>query len=623
MNLLLPAGLALGVTLPIVVIFYLLKVRRRDEEVSSTFLWNDLIRDLAAHEPLQRLRWNVLLAVQLLALAILAVAVARPFVEQPGEPPVQAVILVDASASMQATDVQPSRFARAVAQARESVAGLPDDSLATVILVAAHPQVLVAATPDRRRADRALQDARPTGASGNMREALLLARSLGGDASTRRIQVFTDGAFTLPPDLPDDLGAVRLVQVGGDSGLSTNVAVTAISNRPDPRDNRRRQVFARVENFSAAPALATLRLEVDGESIEARSVEVPANGSLDQVFEELPAGARAATVAVDGAATNNAFSLDDRGFSILSQRKAAQVLLVSPGNPYLEKVLSLLPGIELYRVPSRRYLAVEADRYDVVIFDDYLPPLLPRGNLLVVNPPERGPIRTNGVVRRPRIGAWDREEPLLQFVDIGNLTVNSARKLDMPRWARPLVSTPDGIPLLSAGQDGDRRIAIIPFDLRQSNLPLSPAFPILASNLLAYLSPSGIVQNAEIRTGEVESLAPLPQVERIRVVQPDQQAADLKNGSGPLSYATTDAPGIYRVQQVVAGGGQTVDDDLFAVNLADRAESDLRARIGSALGSAVIAGGDLTLLRKEGWMLLAALALPLLLFEWLWFHRRV
>ena len=59
MSFLTPLALALGISLPIVVVFYLLKVRRHDEEVSSTFLWNDLIRDLAAHEPLQRLKWNL------------------------------------------------------------------------------------------------------------------------------------------------------------------------------------------------------------------------------------------------------------------------------------------------------------------------------------------------------------------------------------------------------------------------------------------------------------------------------------------------------------------------------------------------------------------------------------
>src|SRR5215472_13066842 len=118
MTFLTPLALALGVSLPIVVVFYLLKVRRHDEEVSSTFLWNDLIRDLAAHEPLQRLKWNLLLLLQLIGLALITFAVARPFSQQVGEKPVQAILLLDGSASMQAKDVQPSRFAKAVAAAR-------------------------------------------------------------------------------------------------------------------------------------------------------------------------------------------------------------------------------------------------------------------------------------------------------------------------------------------------------------------------------------------------------------------------------------------------------------------------------------------------------------------------
>src|ERR1051326_1549209 len=85
MSLITTFALALGVTLPIVVIFYLLKVRRHDVEVSSTFLWNDLIRDLAAHEPLQRLKWSLLLILQLLGLALITFAVARPFSAQVGE----------------------------------------------------------------------------------------------------------------------------------------------------------------------------------------------------------------------------------------------------------------------------------------------------------------------------------------------------------------------------------------------------------------------------------------------------------------------------------------------------------------------------------------------------------
>src|SRR5579859_2646441 len=620
MNLIAPLALTLGATLPIVVIFYLLKVRRHDEEVSSTFLWNDLIRDLAAHEPLQRLKSSLLLLLQLLALALITFAVARPFSEQIGKKPVQAILLLDGSASMQAQDVQPSRFAKAVEAARSTLAGLPENSLATAILVAAHPQVLVAATADRREVDRALAAAQPSGAAADMREALLLARSLGGDPGSRRIYLFTDGAFTLPPDLPDDLGSVDVVPVGQPN--TGNLAVTTIATRPDPRDNRRQQLFARVENFADNSAQGVITITVDGQVVEDRAVDLPPNGKNEQVFEELPAGARWASVTIAPTNGDNGLTIDDTAYAVLVQRKPAQVLLVSAGNQFLEKVLTLLPNVDLYRIASQRYLAVEADRFDIIVFDNYLPPLLPRGNLLVVNPPDRGPYRTTGSISRPRVATWDHEDPILAFADIRDMNVNRASRLDVPRWAKPLISTADGVPLMVAGQDGDRRVVILPFDLQQSNLPLMAAFPILMDNLVNYLSSSGVVQSSAVQTGAPETLSPLPQVERVRVSTPDQQVSEFRAGQGPITYTPTDQPGLYRVQQIVQGGQQTVDDDLFAANLANREASDIRPRLSGLSSSGPIDAG-LTILQKELWAILAALLVPLLLFEWFWFHRRV
>jgi hypothetical protein len=618
-NLLAPAALALGITLPIVIIFYLLKVRRHDEEVSSTFLWNDLIRDLAAHEPLQRLKLNLLLLLQLLALGLITFAVARPFSEQTGQKPVQAILLVDGSASMQARDVQPSRFAKAVEAARDTLSSLPENSLATAILVAAHPQVLVAATADRQQVDRALAGAQPSGAAADMREALLLARSLGGDPNARRIYLFTDGAFQLPPDLPDDLGSVQVVPVGQPS--TGNLAVTTLSSRPDPQDNRRQQLFTRVANFSDTTAQAVVSISVDGQNVEDRPLDLPPNGQSEQVFDQLPAGARYASVTVSGLNGDNGLTLDDTAFAVLVQRKQAQVLLVTAGNQFLQKVLTLLPNVDLYQIASQRYLGLEADRFDIIVFDGYLPPLLPKGNLLVVNPPDRGPYRSNGSISRPRVTSWDREDPILSFVDLRDLNIARASKLDIPRGAKPLITAADGTSLMLAGQDGDRRIAILPFDLQQSNLWTMSAFPILMSNLVNYLSPAGVVQSSEVHTGSPESLQPLPQVQSVRVTGPNDQTVEFRTGSGPITYAATDVPGLYRVQQIVQGGQQTVDDDLFAANLSNPDESDIRPRLTGLDNPGSIDAG-FTTLQKEFWGVLAALVLPLLLFEWFWFHRR-
>jgi hypothetical protein len=204
------------------------------------------------------------------------------------------------------------------------------------------------------------------------------------------------------------------------------------------------------------------------------------------------------------------------------------------------------------------------------------------------------------------------------------MNVNVAAKLDTLRWAKPLINTTDGIPLMVSGQDGvgDRRVVILPFDLRQSNLPNLSAFPIMMSNVVNYLSPPGVVQASEIQTGSPESLSPLPQVERVRVAAPDEQAIEFRTGQGPITYAATDVPGLYRVQQIVQGGQQTVDDDLFAANLANPDESDIRPRLTGLANPGPLDAG-LTVLQREFWGLLAALVLPLLLFEWFWFHRRV
>jgi hypothetical protein len=100
------AGIAAGIAIPSLVILYFLKLRRRDVEISTTLLWKKAIEDLQANAPFQRLRRNILLLLQLLALGAALVAVGQPQIK--GDSPVGAkhVILIDRSASMSALDAK-------------------------------------------------------------------------------------------------------------------------------------------------------------------------------------------------------------------------------------------------------------------------------------------------------------------------------------------------------------------------------------------------------------------------------------------------------------------------------------------------------------------------------------
>jgi len=160
MSLLAPAALGFLVLVPALLLLYLLKVRRMPAEVSSTYLWESLLRDLAANEPWQRLRISVLLLLQLLVLLVAIAALARPAALLAGPQRVNLVLLLDASASMQASDVQPSRFEVARAAAREVLRELGEGSRISVIAVRDRPEALVLETDDVAAATAAVDRAR-------------------------------------------------------------------------------------------------------------------------------------------------------------------------------------------------------------------------------------------------------------------------------------------------------------------------------------------------------------------------------------------------------------------------------------------------------------------------------
>jgi Ca-activated chloride channel family protein len=69
---------------PLIVAMYLLKLRREDRPVSSTFLWQKMVRDVEANAPWQKLRRNLLLLLQLLLMLLLVLALARPVLSRRG-----------------------------------------------------------------------------------------------------------------------------------------------------------------------------------------------------------------------------------------------------------------------------------------------------------------------------------------------------------------------------------------------------------------------------------------------------------------------------------------------------------------------------------------------------------
>jgi uncharacterized protein (DUF58 family) len=144
-----PLSLLLGLLAIPIILLYMLRLRRREVLVSSTLLWRKLLRDREANAPWQRLRRNLLLILQLLILAALVLALARPFIPVPSVAGGSVVVVLDASASMRATDVGESRFDAARRGGRRvdrrSRRRRPPDADPR----RPHPRVLASASADR------------------------------------------------------------------------------------------------------------------------------------------------------------------------------------------------------------------------------------------------------------------------------------------------------------------------------------------------------------------------------------------------------------------------------------------------------------------------------------------
>ena len=194
MSFLAPVAFAFAATLPVVVLFYLLKRRRVVKLVSSTLLWQKFLAETQANAPFQRLRHNWLLIFQLLLLALVVLALARPYFAGQARSGRLRVLILDASASMQSTDEKPSRFEKARGEALRWVAGIGESDQMVILQAAANTEVKQSATSDKMALRRALESCAATDSPTRLVEALKLAETLIKNHSAAEIHLFSDGA---------------------------------------------------------------------------------------------------------------------------------------------------------------------------------------------------------------------------------------------------------------------------------------------------------------------------------------------------------------------------------------------------------------------------------------------
>lgn len=628
MGLLLPAALGLLLLAAPIILLYKLRLRREDISVSSSFLWRQALQDRTANMPWNRLRRNLLLLLQLLLLLLLVLSLARPFFNADTVATGSMVVILDGSASMQASDEAggESRFARAKREAGALVDGLSGEARMSLVLAGPVPQVAVSASGNKATLRAALAAMSASNGVADMSQATTLAVASARQLGDSTVVLISDGAFAQADALPQVPGKAAYINVGK-SGR--NVAITALSIRSAPGGP---QLFASVLNNGNQPASALLTISTDGKLRDSRRLQLEAGEEQPVTLGGLPLDVRVAEAGlqVDDRAADR-LAADNRAWAVLSRPASSNVLLVTEGNSFLEKSLNLMPNIKLFKATPATYAAYAApasapsNGFGLTVLDGVIPAQLPQGNLLIFAPPASPLMAVSGTLAYPAVGQVAVNDPLLRFVDLSGLNISAAQKIAAPAWARVLARTPNGDPLLMAGETAGKRVAVVAFDLHKSDMPLQIAFPILMSNLVEWLQPgTAVAAPPTLAPGDPISIRALPEADEVRVTLPGDASTTNRvttlRPTGQTSFAGTDALGVYSVQQFT-GGRAKGDAELFAVNMPP-GESNITPRPDLAFTGAQAATSTGPGQRPmEVWPWALAASLLLMSAEW-WYYNR-
>jgi hypothetical protein len=564
----------------------------------------------------RRLRYLLLFALRLALILLLVLAFANPFVRRAaaGANDRLLIIVLDNSFSMRAG----TRFADAKKEALATLAAKPNSQKTQIMALGGRLTVLTQPISDEAQLRAALESIQPGDGRVSFGE---LGRDLHAMSETMRspadLHLFSDmqrsampGNFAdmvMPPNVKLILHPVAQ---GTPSPNWTVESVKAPAELSDPKDPKRSRVQAVIAGFNTPAATKTVSLVVDGKTIAARSIDIPANGLATVEFAPLDVGYgfNRCEVRIEG---GDAFPADDA--SVFSVRRAdpERVLFVhSAGDSrsavYFGDALDAAAhsSFVLQSVAAEQATDLDPTRFAFVVLSDAvnLPSIFEHaleayagkgGSVLIALGTsaahhERIPL-WGGTARDPHdyartgnssaVGALDFSYPALAQAQPGadnggwaDVKIFYDVPVD-PGQAHVAARLTDGTPLLVEKQIGEGRVVLLTTGLENltNDLPLHPIFVVFVDHTARYLAGTEQLSGARL----VDSFIRLRAATQssgasgnIEVIDPDGRRPFTLSESRTAHSLGLERAGFYQIH--FANGRE----GLIGVN-PDRRESDL------------------------------------------------
>ncbi len=613
----------------LVVVFYILKLKRRPVPVPFSRIWERILRDKEATSLFSQLKRLLSLLLQLLLLALLLLALGDPRAAQNVLEGRNVVVLIDASASMQATDVSPTRLEEGKRRVRDMVRGLGGSDRMLIAQMDATITPVTTMTSEVSELEAGLKSIRPSETRADFPRALRFAADTLRGIPNPEVIVVSDGVLGPATDQLGDvaLGDIKLGFIPiGERGK--NAAITGFSVRRYPLDKSRYEVMLEVTNTSAEDMKLELSLYGDGAITDVTQLTLKPNERLPRFYPNLSGASHTLEARLrlaDG--TRDDLPADDTAYALLPERRRARVLVVGPGNMYLDAALLLDEYLDVTTISPDKYPL--SSEFDVTIFDNVAPKVAAGGgHVLYLNPSGTDvPFTVDKEVTDDdpnyQLGfdEIDTKSPLVRYTALSDVQVARAHVLKGNKEDKVIGSSFKG-PILIAGRRGGAKFVALGFDVRDSDFPLRISWPLFLLNTINDFVEEDTSYISSFTTGEVFRVPAPTGVDVAKLFEPGgdpdkPRTIPVEDGRAVF---LGDKSGFYTLK-----ADNDTYETMFAANLSDPIESDIEPVKELKVGASEAGepSGFSVGVRREFWVYILLAVIGISAIEWLTYHRRV
>lgn len=594
--------LALIALVPIIIFMYLLKQKAVEFKVSSLYLWQEMYKNVEANTPWEKLKKNLLMILQIITLLILIIALMSPFITGKGLGADNSVIIIDNSGSMATKyDDNQTRLEYSKKEAESYIRSCKGGTLFTLIASNENAFLEISNTDDKNEIIKKLEEIEQSMAPGNAEPGIEMVKTMKEQWPSLETVVFTDTNASM-----DDIDGYIV-------DTYSNIANYAVNYVSHGYNDGGLDVVGQVANNSDEEVTKDVTLYGGDEILVVNTVTIKPHDKENLYFKNVATSSDTIKLEING---QDALPWDDSATDILSEEGESKILLMTDANVYLEKALSQIENITVMKSSDiQSFDTFASSEYDLYIFDGMMPDTFPaEGNVLIFNVVYEDIFDMDKYIDD---GTMVDAVPgvATQYIQGLEFGVGSSFAYQTPEWATPFFTNGDGDCLGFWGQKDGRNIAVVGFDLHDSDLPLRMEFPLFIYNIVSQCINRGVVNEYQYEVSGSVDMTGSVEGGNLVVTKPDETVVEFSDRIG--TFTDTDLLGVYKVSQADASKGKS---GKFAVNFPSSESYIEDMIVASDYDDSQVKSGVSGVLNLRNIIIL--IALGMLGVEWIAFLRK-